>query len=59
MLTGLKTHFPYVRSQFVNFITSCIELIADFLEPDQATKCIKEILLTYYRIIKEIRISLI
>ncbi len=59
MLEGLKTHFPYVRAQFVNFITSCIELIANFLEPDQCTKCVKEILLTYYKIIKEIRISLI
>lgn len=59
MLRGLKTPFSYVRAQFVNFITSCIELIANFLEPDQCTKCIKEILLTYYKIIKEIRISLI
>lgn len=32
-LNGLHTPFAYVRSQFISFITSCIPLIADFLEP--------------------------
>ena len=31
LLNGLHTPFSYVRSQFINFITVCIPLIADFL----------------------------
>lgn len=31
MLNGLKTSFSYVRAQFISFITSCIELVANFL----------------------------
>ena len=34
MLSGLQTGFAYVRSQFISFITVCIPLIADFLDPD-------------------------
>ncbi len=52
MLNGLNTPFAYVRAQFINFITSCIELIANFLEPEQCTECIKHILFNYYKIIK-------
>lgn len=59
MLNGLNTPFAYVRAQFISFITSCIELIANFLDPEQCTECIKHILFTYYKIIKEIRVSLI
>ena len=59
MLSGLNTPFSYVRSQFINFISTCIPLIADFLDPIQCTEAIKHILFTYYRIIKEVRITLI
>lgn len=31
LLKGLNTPLAYVRAQFINFITSCIPLIADFL----------------------------
>jgi hypothetical protein len=37
MLNGLYTPFAYVRAQFINFISACIELIANFLDPDQCT----------------------
>jgi hypothetical protein len=30
-LKGLNTPFAYIRGQFINFITVCIPLIADFL----------------------------
>lgn len=33
MLNGLHTPFAYVRAQFISFITTCIELIANFLDP--------------------------
>jgi hypothetical protein len=33
ILDGLHTPFAYVRSQFITFITVCIPLIADFLDP--------------------------
>lgn len=33
LLEGLHTPFAYVRSQFILFITVCIPLIADFLDP--------------------------
>lgn len=54
ILDGLHTPFAYVRSQFINFITSCIPLIADFLDPLECTECIRHILYTYYKIIKDI-----
>ena len=59
LLQGLQTSFAYVRSQFINFITVCIPLIADFLEPEDCTRCVKKILLTYYTLIKEIKINVI
>jgi hypothetical protein len=54
LLEGLQTPFAYVRSQFITFITLCIPLIADFLDPLECTECIRHILFTYYRIIKDI-----
>lgn len=33
ILDGLHTPFAYIRSQFISFITVCIPLIADFLDP--------------------------
>lgn len=54
VLDGLNTPFAYVRSQFITFITVCIPLIADFLEPLECTECIRHILFTYYKIIKDI-----
>lgn len=54
ILEGLHTPFAYVRSQFINFITVCIPLIADFLDPLECTECIRHILYTYYKIIKDI-----
>ena len=54
ILDGLHTPFAYVRSQFINFITVCIPLIADFLDPLECTECIRHILYTYYKIIKDI-----
>jgi len=54
VLDGLHTPFAYVRSQFITFITVCIPLIADFLEPLECTECIRHILFTYYKIIKDI-----
>lgn len=59
LLSGLHTPFSYVRGQFISFISTCVPLIADFLDPLQCTEAVKSILFTYYRIIKEIRISLI
>ena len=52
LLKGLNTPFSYVRSQFISFITVCIPLIADFLDPEDCTRCIKLILITYHKIIK-------
>lgn len=54
ILNGLNTPFAYVRSQFISFITVCIPLIADFLDPLECTECIRHILYTYYKIIKDI-----
>lgn len=54
VLDGLHTPFAYVRSQFISFITVCIPLIADFLDSLQCTECIRHILYTYYKIIKDI-----
>lgn len=53
-LQGLNTPFAYVRNQFISFITLSIPLMADFLEPEECTECIRHILFTYYRIIKGI-----
>jgi hypothetical protein len=58
VLDGLHTPFAYVRSQFITFITVCIPLIADFLDPLECTECIRHILYTYYKIIKDIGGSL-
>ena len=58
ILSGLQTAFAYVRSQFISFITVCIPLIADFLDPDECTDCIRRILFTYYKLIKDIGKSL-
>ena len=52
ILSGLHTPFSYVRGQFISFISTCIPLIADFLDPVQCTETVKNILFTYYRIIK-------
>ncbi len=54
ILDGLHTPFAYVRSQFISFITDCIPLIANFLDPLECTECIRHILYTYYKIIKDI-----
>ena len=54
LLQGLSTPFAYVRSQFIAFITLCTPLIADFLEPDECTICVRHILFSYYKIIKDI-----
>lgn len=54
ILDGLHTPFAYIRSQFISFITVCIPLIADFLDPLECTECIRHILYTYYKIIKDI-----
>jgi hypothetical protein len=54
ILDGLHTPFAYIRSQLISFITTCIPLIADFLDPLECTECIRHILFTYYKIIKDI-----
>lgn len=56
-LEGLNTPFSYVRSQFISFLTICIPLIADFLEPADCTECIRNIIFNYYRIIKDLGIN--
>ncbi len=58
-LDGLNTPFSYVRSQFISFLTICIPLIADFLEPADCTGCIRNIIFNYYRIIKDLRVNLL
>jgi hypothetical protein len=57
-LQGLNTPFAYVRNQFISFITLSIPLMADFLEPEECTECIRHILFTYYKIIKQIGTTL-
>lgn len=54
LLRGLSTPFSYVRSQFISFISISVPLIADFLDPEQCTHCIKNILFSYYEIIKSV-----
>ena len=54
LLDGLSTPFAYVRAQFISFITLCIPLIADFLEPHECTLCVRHILFSYYKLIKSI-----
>jgi|JI61114C2RNA_FD_contig_81_852927_length_1766_multi_2_in_0_out_0_2 hypothetical protein len=54
LLRGLNTPFSYVRAQFISFISICVPLIADFLEPEQCTHCVKNILFSYYEIIKSV-----
>ena len=54
LLDGLKTPFAYIRSQFIAFITLSTPLIADFLDPDDCTRCVRHILFSYYKIIKTI-----
>ena len=58
-LEGLNTPFSYVRSQFISFLTVCIPLIADFLEPSDCTECIRNIIFNYYKIIKDLRVNLL
>jgi hypothetical protein len=59
LLRGLNTPFSYVRSQFISFISISVPLIADFLEPEQCTHCIKNILFCYYEIIKGVNMRLV
>lgn len=58
LLKGLNTPFAYIRSQFISFITVSIPLIADFLEPEECTECIRHILYSYYKIIKSIGVDM-
>ena len=58
-LDGLNTPFSYVRSQFISFLTICIPLIADFLEPNDCTECIRNIIFNYYRIIKDLGVNVL
>ena len=48
-----------MRSQFISFLTICIPLIADFLEPNDCTECIRNIIFNYYRIIKDLRVNVL
>lgn len=46
------TSIPYVRSQFISFISACIPLLSTYLVSNQLTSIIKSIMFTYFSLIK-------
>ena len=51
LLEGLKTEMPYVRVQFINFISMCIGILTEYLKQNELTNCILRILSSYFQII--------
>ena len=51
LLEGLKTEMPYVRVQFINFISMCISILTEYLKQNELTNCILRILSSYFQII--------
>jgi hypothetical protein len=52
LMNGLFTEIPYVRIQFINFISLCIPILSEFLEPGELTNSIKSLLVSYYEIVQ-------
>jgi hypothetical protein len=55
LLQGLTTVIPYVRVQFIKFISDCIPILANFTTSGVLTKLIKSILSTYFEIIQNLQ----
>ena len=51
LLEGLKTEMPYVRVQFINFISMCISILTENLKQNELSNCILKILSSYFQII--------
>mmetsp|Transcript_26438 Transcript_26438/g.23381 ORF Transcript_26438/g.23381 Transcript_26438/m.23381 type:complete len:159 (+) Transcript_26438:895-1371(+) len=51
LLKGLNVDQPYVRVQFINFISMCISILTENLQKESLTLCISSILKAYFEII--------
>ena len=54
ILSGLHTPIPYVRAQFISFITICVPLLSKYLKSQSVNCLVRQEIIALFRYFKEI-----